>query len=132
MAVAFASTFFTCRLFLGQAFGLFGFDFALGFEIELFVVIGFLDLRRRGSRLRREQRLGRLQRMHLFAAIDDEGLQAADGSVGGYRQRNLEAVFEIAQMTALVVEDVERDVGAGAHHEVMRRALHQHFLDAAQ
>ena len=35
-------------------------------------------------------------------------------------------------MAALVVEDVERDVGAGTHHQIVGRALHQNFFDAAQ
>jgi len=84
MAVAFAAGFLAGRLFVAQALGLFGFDFRFGFDIELFVVIGFLDLRRRSRGLRRKQRLGRLQRMHLFAAIDDEGLQAADRGIGDH------------------------------------------------
>ncbi len=134
MAVRFA---FTGNRFLGpgglvgQPFGFFGLDFA--FDIErLFVVIGFLGLGRGRRGLRHEQCLGRFQRVHLFAAIDDERLLAADGRIGDHRERDLEGVFEIAQMAALVVEDVERDVGAGAHHQIVGRALHQDFLDAAQ
>ena len=85
-----------------------------------------------GRDLRRQQRLGRLQRVHLFAAIDDERLLAAHGRVGDHGQRYLEAVFEIAQMAALVIENVERDVGSGAHHEIVGRALHQDFFQPAQ
>ena len=70
--------------------------------------------------------------MHLFAAIDDKRLLAADGGVGDHSKRHLEAVFEIAQMTAFVIEDIQRDVGAGAHHEIVGRALHQYFLEPAQ
>ena len=62
---------------VGQPFGLFGFDLGFGFDVErLFVVIGFLDLRRGGGSLRRQQRLGGFQRVHLFAAVDDERLLA--------------------------------------------------------
>jgi len=48
------------------------------------------------------------------------------------REHNLEAVFEIAQVAALVIEHVERNVGPCAHHEIMGCTLHQDFLDAAQ
>ena len=82
--------------------------------------------------LRRQQRLGRLQRVHLFTPIDNERLLAAHGRVGDDGQRDVEAAFEIAQMSALVVEDVERDVSAGAHHEVVGGAFHQYFLEPAQ
>ena len=70
--------------------------------------------------------------LYLFAAVDDEGLLAADGRIGDHRQRDLEAVFEVAQMAALVVEHIERDVGPGAHHEIVGRALHQYFFKPAQ
>ena len=62
---------------VGQPFGLLGFDLGFGFDVErLVVVIGFLDLRREGGSLRRQQRLGGFQRVHLFAAVDDERLLA--------------------------------------------------------
>src|ERR1700744_4466025 len=35
-------------------------------------------------------------------------------------------------MAALVIEDVERDVGSRAHHKIVGRALHQDFLEPAQ
>ena len=128
---AFAGGFLACGSVVGQAFGLFGFDFR--FDVErLFVVIGLVDLRRGGGGLRCEQGFRRFQRVHLFAAVDDERLLAAHGRIGDHRERNLEGVFEVAQMAALVVEDVERDVGPGAHHQIVGRALHQDFLDAAQ
>jgi len=50
--------------------------------------------------------------MHLFAAVDDERLLAGDSRIGADRERNLKAFSRSAQMAALVVEDVERDVGA--------------------
>src|SRR6185295_497659 len=111
---------------VGQSLGLVGFDLGFGFDVvHLFVVIGFLDLRRGGGGLRRQQRLGGFQRVHLFAAVDDERLLASDGWVGADGERHLEGVFEIAQMAALVVQHIERDVGAGAHHQIVGRALHQ-------
>src|SRR5258707_10759469 len=70
--------------------------------------------------------------MHLLAAVDDERLLAAHGRIGDHRKRHLEAVLEIAQMATLVIEDVERDVGPGAYHEIVGRALHQYFLKPAQ
>src|SRR6202030_3460443 len=66
------------------------------------------------------------------ATIDDERLLAAHGRIGDHGKRDLEAVFEIAQVAALVIEDVKRNIGPGAHHEVVGRALHQYFLKAAQ
>ena len=70
--------------------------------------------------------------MHLLAAVDDVRLLAGDGRIGAHGERYLEGVFEIAQMAALVVEHIERDVGAGAHHQIVGRALHQNLFDAAQ
>src|SRR5260370_31710226 len=70
--------------------------------------------------------------MHLLAAIDDKRLLAAHGRVGDHGQRHLETAFEIAQVAALVVEDVKRNVGPGTYHEIVGRALHQYFLEPAQ
>src|SRR5207237_1041437 len=75
VAFSLAGGFLATGGLVGQSFGLFGLDFALDIE-GLFLVIGFLDLGRGGRGLRREQGLGRLQRVHLFAAVDDEGLLA--------------------------------------------------------
>ncbi len=116
-------------LFVSKPLGLVGLD--LVFE-QLFLVVGLLGLGRRGSGLRREQRLGGLERMHLLAAIDDVGLLAVHRGVGNDRQRDPEGVLEVAQMAALVVQHIERDVGAGADHQIVGRALHQDLLDAAQ
>ena len=66
--------------------------------------------------------------MHLFAPIDDERLLATHGRISDYGQRDVEAAFEIPQMPALVIKDVERDVSSGAHHEIVGGALHQCFL----
>src|ERR1700751_4665867 len=104
---------------LGEPLGLLVLDLGFAFSIEgLVVVVSLISCgRRSGGRLRREQRLGGVERMHLLAVVDDVGLLAADGRIRNHRQRDLEAVLEIAQVTALVVEHIERDVGAGAHHE---------------
>ncbi len=122
------------RDFVGQSLGLFGFDLGFEFDVErLLVVIGLFGQRRgRGRGLRDQQRLGCLQRVDLLAAVDDERLRAGHGRIGNHRQRDLEAAFQIAQMTALVIEHVERDVGAGPGHEIMGRALHHRFLETAQ
>ena len=59
---------------LGEADGLVGLD--LGFEIVAVVILGLVERRRGGGDLRREQRLGGLQRVDLFAAVDaGEGQQ---------------------------------------------------------
>ena len=76
------------RGFVGQSLGLLGFDLGFGFDVErLVVVIGFLDLRREGGSLRHQQRLGGFQRVHLFAAVDDERLLAGHGRIGDDRER---------------------------------------------
>src|SRR5271157_2426801 len=35
-------------------------------------------------------------------------------------------------MAALVIEHIERDIGAGADHEIVGRALHQDLFETAQ
>ena len=129
--IGFAVALLAGRCVVGQPFGFLGFDLRLDLE-GLVLVERLLGLRRESRNLGGEQRLGRLQRMHLFAAIDHERLLAAHGRIGDHGERYLEAVFQIAQMAALVVEDIERHVGSGAHHEIVGRALHQDFLEAAQ
>src|SRR5487761_2619160 len=117
----------------GEPFGLFGFHLRFDFDVERLVLVEcFLQLRRERCHLRRQQRLGGLQRVHLFAAIDDKGLLAGYRRVGDHRKGYLEAVLEVAQMAALVIENVKRDIGSGPHHEIVGRALHQYFLKAAQ
>ena len=133
VGLGFAAALFAAGGIFGQPFGLLGFHFQFDFDVERLLLVERLPPAAAGSRnLRRQQRLGGLQRVHLFAAIDDERLLAAHGRVGDHGKRHLEAVFEIAQMAALVVEDVKRNVGPGAHHEIVGRALHQYFLEAAQ
>ena len=90
--------------------------------------------RRRGATLAgcTAIRLGLLDAVHLLALLDHVGYLAADGRVGIDRDGDLEAFLERAQMRALVVEQIERDLGAGAHDEIVGRALEQHLLDRAQ
>ena len=129
IAVGFGAALFNGRGFVGQPFSLFCFHFRLDFDVErLFLLVCFLYLRRVGRHLRRQQRLGRLERVHLFAPIDDERLLATHGRISDYGQRDVEAAFEIPQMPALVIENVECDVGSGPHHQIVGGALHQYFL----
>src|SRR5207253_7009580 len=79
LSIAVSAGFFSGGLFVGEAFALFGLDFRLHLDIEAVVIVLDVVFLRRGARcLRREQRLGRFQRVHLLAAIDDERLLAAD------------------------------------------------------
>ena len=55
------------------------------------------------------ERLGRFERMHLLAAIDDESLRRGQRLVGIDGDGDGEALFQRAQMRALVVEHIERD-----------------------
>src|SRR6185437_1825052 len=84
------------------------------------------------GRLRRQERLGGLKRMHLLAAINDERLLTAHSRIGNHRERDLEAVLEVAQMAALVVEHIKRNVGPSAHDKIVRSAPHQDFFEPAQ
>ena len=93
-----------------------------------------------GSRRRRARmlagccgdRAGLLDRVHLLALLDQERLLAAHRGVGIDRDGDAEALLEVAQMRALVVEHVEGDLGARAHDEIVGGALQQRFLEHAQ
>ena len=120
-------------------FEMFGFvvGFRLGFDrllarfvLDDFVVL-FLDWPGQ-FRLHRGDRLGGFRRMHLLAAIDDERLLAGDGRIGRHRDGDAEAFFQRAQVRALVIEHIKGDFRARAYQEIVRGALDQHFLDAAQ
>ena len=87
---------------------------------------------RRGEGCLREQGLGLIDRHHLLAAIDGEADLAADLLVGIDGEGDLEALLESAQMGALVVEHIERDLGPRADDQVVGRALEQRLLDRAQ
>ena len=114
----------------GLAFACLGLGFLLDLlgEFRLFVLV---QRRRIGCGLR-EQDLGLLDGHHLFAAIDGEADLAADLLVGVDGEHDLESLLEPAQMRALVVEHIERDLGPRADDEIVGRALEQHLLDRAQ
>ena len=78
------------------------------------------------------QRPGLLEAVHLLALLDHEGHLAADGRIGVDQDDDAEALLQRAQVGALLVEQIERDLGARAHHEIVGRALEQHFLERAQ
>ena len=59
------------RPVVGEAFGLVGLDLGLVFE-QLFLVVGLIDLRRRGGRLRGKQRLGGSALAQVFRQVGAE------------------------------------------------------------
>ena len=69
----------------------------------------------------RQQRLGLVDRHHLLAAVDGEADLAADLLVGIDGEGDLEALLEPAQMRALVVEHIERDLGPRADDQIVGR-----------
>src|SRR5262249_12347071 len=77
-------------------------------------------------------RLSLLDAVHLLALLDHVGQLPGDSGVSVDHDRDLEAFLEGAQMRALVVKQVERDLGARAHDEVGWRALEQHLLGRTQ
>ncbi len=81
---------FALALALALGFGLA--DFVLG-EVFLFVL---RSRRRRRHRLR-DDRLGSLDRVHLFALLDQERLRRSDRRICIHRDGDLEAALEIAQ-----------------------------------
>src|SRR5262249_59800174 len=114
---------------------LFALGGVFGFGRLLLVVVAFvlvlLDRRDGGCRLQR-QRLCLLQAVHLLALFDDEGQLPAEGGIGVDHDGDAEALLQHAQMRALVIEEIERNVGAGAHVEIVRRPFEQHFLERTQ
>ncbi|GJE72838.1 hypothetical protein CHKEEEPN_4399 [Methylorubrum podarium] len=67
-----------------------------------------------------------------LAAFELEGRGRRQPLVGGDGDRHREALLEVEQVRPLLVEDVERGLGAGAQHEVVARRLEQRLLDRAQ
>src|ERR1700720_1834393 len=65
----------------------------------------------------------------LLALLDQERLLSTHGGIGVDRDNDLEALLQIAQMRALVIEKVERDVSTRAHDQIVGSALEQRFLD---
>ena len=106
----------------------------LGLSVGIFGVESdvFLVDHRRQRFGARGNRLGILDRMHLIAAGDLERHLVDEILIGVNDDGDLEAIFQRAQMPALVVERVERDFGPGAHHEIVGRALHQDLFKPAQ
>jgi hypothetical protein len=132
----------------GFAFATFGFailafaafDSLLGFGGEFGFIKMLVDLNRLVFRFRDGHQLGVLggeaarnfRGVHLFTAVDHIRLLAGDRRVGRHRNGDAESFLQRAQVGALVIEHVERDLGPRAHNEIVRRALDQHFLDGTQ
>ena len=70
--------------------------------------------------------------MHLFAAIDHEGLRRPHRLVGADRDRNGEPLLQAAQMRALLIEQIECDVGASARDQIMRGAFDELLFERSQ
>src|SRR6516165_6276775 len=70
--------------------------------------------------------------MDLLTALDGEGLRRGYRLVGADGDGDGEALFESAQMGALLVKHVERYVGPRAGGEVMGGAAHQLLFERAQ
>ena len=67
-----------------------------------------------------------------LAALKGEMAAAEDGVVCQDGDGNAEAALQITQMQALLVEDIERDLGAGSHREIVAGALDERVLERAQ
>src|SRR5690349_19362437 len=114
-APAAALTAFPARLRAwSRFFAGFGFRrFVLGFSLlGEFVRSLFLD-RGEGGRGRSSDLPRGVGAMHLLAAVDHEGLRPHHARIGRHGNGDVEALLKRAQMTALLVEHVERDLGAG-------------------
>src|SRR5262249_43554399 len=92
---------------------------------------GILDDDRDGGRLCGDgPRL--LKGVRLLALLDDERQLAADRVIGRDRYGDLEAVLQVIEMGALVIEHIKRDLGAGPADNVVRGAALERFLDHPQ
>ncbi len=67
-----------------------------------------------------------------LAAVELECRGRGQTLIGRDGHHHPEAHFEFAQVRSLLVEDVERHLGAGAQDEIVGRALEERFLDGAQ
>src|SRR5215471_10813912 len=114
-------------LFRRVGLGIFG----IGLFLVL-VVLFLLLLDRDSARWLQRQRLCLLQAVHLLAFLDDEGQLSRNGGIGIDHDGDAEALLERAQMRAFVVEQIKRDIGAGANRQIMCCSLEQHFLERAQ
>ena len=70
--------------------------------------------------------------MHLFAAIDHESLRRSHRLVGADRDRHGEPLLQAAQMRALLIEQIEGNVGAGARDQIMRGAFDELLFECSQ
>ena len=70
--------------------------------------------------------------MHLLAAIDHESLRRPHRFVRRDCNCNGEAIFQSAQMRALLIEHIKRDVGTGTSDQIMRGAPDQLLLERTQ
>jgi hypothetical protein len=114
------------------------FDFAFvrfGFGLD-FRLLGDLELRLFLFRLRSLGRgdllgdgAGLLGGVHLLAAFDHERLLAGHARVGIDRDRDLEALLEIAQMRAFVVEQIEGNVALRADHLIVGCTAQERFFN---
>jgi len=102
-----------------------------GLGDDFFLRLLFVELRRHTVGLH-DQCFRLFECHHLFAAIDRERYLAGDTGTGLDRDRDAEALLERAQMGALVVERVKRDLRARAHSLIVGRALEQDLLERAQ
>ncbi len=109
-AAALAAFFIALRRFSGRSLFAGGFEFVehlIGLDFILFFVSG--DQTRPHGR---GNGLGLVDRHHLFAAIDRVGRMPGQCGIDVDGDRDLEALFQHAQMRALVIEHVDRDVRA--------------------
>jgi hypothetical protein len=75
---------------------------------------------------------GLLRRVHLLAAFNQERLLAGHRGIGIDCDRDLEALFEITQMAALVIEQVERNVALRANDLIVGCSTQERFFNDAQ
>src|SRR5579863_8936568 len=107
---------------LGTVFGV----LAIRFDNVRFIDLGSLDDRRRLHRRRVRHTDRRLATFHRVIG------SAGQRIVGGNGDGDAKAALEIAQVRALLVEDIKRDLSARAHRNVMRRALDQRIFEQPQ
>ena len=120
---------FACPLLFDRALVLPELDFVLKILLDRRGLFG--DSRQvfggQGRRLRLASDTGR-----RFATLDRMVVRARQRIVGLNDDRDAEAAFEVAQIGALLIEDIERDRSASAHDDVVGRALDQRILKHSQ
>src|SRR5262252_5481736 len=88
---------------------LFGFNLLDRFLDDRFLDLVGVNCSRDTGRLCGE-RPGLIEGMDLLAFLDDERQLAADRSVGRNRHGDLEAMFQVVEVGALVIEHIERNL----------------------